>query len=411
VVSRRRDRRASHRLSKGQVTIVVQNLPVPFDRRVWLECGALTDAGYDVSVICPTGPGGETAYEELDGVRIHRYPPPRPSSGAVSYAWEFGYCWLRTAALAARVLRRDGIDVLQACNPPDTFFALARLLRPWGVRFVFDQHDLCPETYRSRFERPSERLARGLLALERATYKTADHVIATNESYREVAFARGGLDPDDVTIVRTGPDPQRLRRGPADPALRRGRQHLVVYLGVMGPQDGVDVAVEAIADLVHRQGRTDTTFALIGDGDAREDVRTLVHELGLDDVVEMPGRIADQDLFRYLSTASVGLSPDPPSPLNDLSTMNKTMEYMAFGLPVVAFDLKETKVSAAGAAAYASGGDVRSFATELGALLDDPERRAVMGHHGRRRVEDVLAWDRQAPGYVGVFDRLLADRG
>ncbi|HJR25603.1 MAG TPA: glycosyltransferase, partial [Acidimicrobiales bacterium] len=194
----------------------MQNLPVPFDRRVWLECRALVDAGYDVSVICPTGPGGEGRFEVLDGVRIHRYPPPRPASGIASYAWEFAYCWSRTAALARRILREDGMDVLQACNPPDTYFALGRLLRRFGVRFVFDQHDLCPETYASRFEAPSPLLHRGLLRLERATYRTADHVIVTNSSYRRVAIDRGDLPADRVTVVRTGPDPHRLRRGEPD---------------------------------------------------------------------------------------------------------------------------------------------------------------------------------------------------
>jgi glycosyltransferase involved in cell wall biosynthesis len=395
-----------------RVTIVVQNLSVPFDRRVWLECRSLVGAGYRVSVICPMGPGGESSYEELDGVRIHRYPPPPAANGFVSYAWEFGYCWARTATIARRIARTDGMDVLQACNPPDTYFALARLLRRHGVRFVFDQHDLCPEVYESRFDRPSPWLHRALLGLEQATYRTADHVIATNESYREVAMHRGHRHPDDVTVVRTGPDPARLRRGAPDPALRRGRAHLVTYLGVMGPQDGVDHAVRAIDHLVHEQGRTDTTFALVGDGDARDDIVALVHDLGLDDVVDLPGRVPDDVLFRYLSTSDVGLSPDAPSPLNDVSTMNKTMEYMAFELPVVAFALKETMVSAADAAVYAPGGNVAAFALLLSDLLDDPGRRAEMGARGRRRVEDALAWDRQAPAYLGVYDRLTgrADR-
>jgi glycosyltransferase involved in cell wall biosynthesis len=388
------------------VTIVVQNLPVPFDRRVWLECQALVAADYRVSVVCPTGPGGASRYEELDGVQIHRYPAPRPGVSTLGYLWEFSYCWARTAALVRHVLRTEGIDVLQACNPPDTYFALARLLRGRGVQFVYDQHDLCPETYRSRFDTPSPALLRGLYALERATYRTADHVLATNESYKAVARQRGGVPEHQVTVVRTGPDPARLRKGIADPTLRRGRQHLVAYLGVMGPQDGVDVAVRAAADLVHRQGRDDVCFALIGDGDARDEIIALVRELDLEDVVDLPGRVPDELLFRYLSTASVGLSPDPPNPLNDVSTMNKTMEYLAFELPVVAFDLTETMVSAGDAALYASGGDERAFAELVGDLLDDPIRGADMGARGRRRVEDVLAWSRQVPAYVGVFDRL-----
>jgi glycosyltransferase involved in cell wall biosynthesis len=394
-----------------RVTIVVQNLPVPFDRRVWLEAQALVAAGYEVSVVCPSGRGGESRYERLDGVHIHRYPPPRTAMGVVGYAWEFAYCWARTAALVRHIQRTDGIDVLQACNPPDTFFALARLLRRQGVRFVFDQHDLCPETYASRFARSSGLLHRGLLGLERATYRTADHVLATNGSYRAVALDRGACGPEQVTIVRTGPDPDRLRAGPPDPSLKRGRPHLVAYLGVMGPQDGVDVAVHAIADLVHRRRRTDTTFALIGDGDVRDDIVALVHHLGLDDVVDLPGRVPDDVLFGYLSTADVGLSPDPPGPLNDVSTMNKTMEYMAFGLPVVAFDLTETRVSAGEGALYAPGGSVPAFADLVGQLLDDPVRRRRMGDLARWRVEDELAWRHQADAYVGVYDRLCDRHG
>jgi glycosyltransferase involved in cell wall biosynthesis len=299
---------------RPRVTIVVQNLPVPFDRRVWLECGALTEAGYAVSVVCPTGPGAEAPYEVLDGVRIHRYPAPAPTKGTLSFVREFAYCWTRTALIVRRILADEGIDVLQACNPPDTYFALARLLRHRGVQFVFDHHDLCPETYVSKFAQPSPTLLRGLRALERATFRTADHVIATNESYRAAAIDRGGRAPDDVTVVRTGPDPGRLRRGAADPALRRAREHLVAYLGVMAPQDGVDVAVRAAADLVHRQGRTDVHFAFIGDGDARADLEALAHELDLDAHVDFPGRVPDDELVRYLSTASVGLSAGPPHP-------------------------------------------------------------------------------------------------
>ena len=389
----------------NRVTIVVQNLPVPFDRRVWLECQALVAACYEVSVICPTGPGGESRFECLDGVRIHRYPPPPPARGTAGYVWEFAYCWARTAALARYILRTDGMDVLQACNPPDTFWALARLLRRRGVRFVFDQHDLCPEVYRSRFDQPRPAVLRGLLALERQTYRAADHVVVTNESYRDIAIERGHVRPHAVTVVRTGPDPHRLRRGAPDPALRRGRPHLVTYLGVMGPQDGVDQAVQAIHRLV-QSGRTDTTFALVGDGDDRARIVELVHELGLDDYVDLPGRVSDELLFRYLSTSDLGLSPDPPNPLNEVSTMNKTMEYLAFELPVVAFDLKETMVSGADAAVYAPGGDIATYARLIGELLDDPERLRRMGARGRRRVEEVLAWDRQAPAYVAVYDRL-----
>jgi glycosyltransferase involved in cell wall biosynthesis len=293
--------------------------------------------------------------------------------------------------------------VIQTCNPPDTYFALAALYRLAGKRFVFDQHDLCPETYESRFEQPSRLLLGILRRFERLTYRLADHVIATNESYRAVAIERGDVRPDRVTVVRTGPDDAIMQPGLPDPDLRRGRDHLAVYLGVMGPQDGVDVAIDSIDAYVHQLGRHDCHFALLGSGDCWEELRRRVTELQLDEYVTMPGRVSDDVVFAHFSTADVGLSPDPHSPLNDVSTMNKTMEYLAFGVPVVAFDLPETMVSAGDAAVYVTDGEPTSYAAAIAGLLDDPHRRRVMAIRGRQRVEDVLAWRHQAPAYVGVY--------
>lgn len=396
------------RADPRSVLVVVQNLPLPGDRRVWLECQALRDAGYRVAAVTPMAPG-DPPYAEVDGIHLYKYPPAPATDGVASFVVEFAYAWLRTLRLAWRVWRERGFGVLQACNPPDTYWLLALIFRPFGVRFVFDQHDLCPEVYDSRFARPSPLLRQGLLLLERATYRCADRVIATNESYRRTALTRGRVAPARVTVVRTGPDSRRMRPGPQRPELRRGREHLAVYIGVMGPQDGVDVLVRAVADYVHRLGRRDCHFAILGAGDCWDDLVALVAELGIDDVVTMPGRVSDEDLFAHLSTASVGLSPDPPSPLNDVSTMNKTMEYLAFALPVVAFDLAETRVSAGESACYVAGSDPAAYAEAVAALLDDPDRREVMGRAGRERVEAVLDWRHQAPAYVGVFDGLRAE--
>lgn len=389
-----------------RVLIVVQNLPVPLDRRVWLECQALTAAGYGVSVICPQGPG-DPSFEVLDGVRIHKYPPPPAAKGKLAYAYEFLYCWLRTAFLAVREYRQVGFDVLQACNPPDTYFALAALFRPFGVRFVFDHHDLCPEIYAAKFGRSGGLVHRMLLRLERWTFQLADHVISTNESYRRVAMTRGGRAPDTVSIVRSGPDLRRLTRRPAAPELQEGADFLCVYVGIMGHQDGVDRLLDAARAVIHEMGRTDVHFALLGFGDCLDDLRRQVVRDGLEDYVTFTGRAGDDVLCRYLSTADLGLSPDPRSAFNDLSTMNKTIEYMAFGLPVVAFDLKETRVSAGKAATYVADGDVGGFAKAIVELLDDPERRAEMGRIGRERVVRELAWEHQAPRYVAVYDQLL----
>jgi glycosyltransferase involved in cell wall biosynthesis len=302
---------------------------------------------------------GEPRVEYLEEVALYRYPAPPEASGTIGFFYEFAYSWVRTLVLSLKVLRREGFDVIQACNPPDTFFALAWLYKPLKKRFVYDQHDLAPETYESRFDQPSRALLWGLRLLERLTYRTADRVIATNASYREVALARGGKAPEDVVVVRNGPDPQRMRRGASRPELRDGRRYLCCYLGMMGPQDGVDLLVRAVDVLVHEMGRQDVSFALLGEGDSHEQVRQLVHELDLEDCVTMPGFVVDDQLRAYLSTADVGLCPEPRNPLNEVSTLVKVMEYMAFELPVVAFDLKETRLSAGDAAVYVTPNETK----------------------------------------------------
>ena len=393
--------------ARPRILIIVQNLPVPFDRRVWLECKALIAAGYDVTVVCPKGKN-DPAHQVLEDVTLLKYRPYAPGGGALSFIVEYAYSFLATAALVLRARRKGKFAVLQACNPPDIFWPIARWLRRRDrTRFVFDHHDLCPELYDSRFPHGRALPKRGLLALEKATFRTADHVVATNTSYADVAMRRGGKAPADVTVVRTGPDPERLQRRAEVPALRRGRKHLVAYIGVMGPQDGVDLAVRAAAHMVHNLGRVDVSFTFMGSGDSHHELVALRDELGLQDYLELPGRVPDQTVVDMLSSAAVGLSPDPKNPLNDVSTMNKTMEYMAFELPVVAFDLKETKVSAGDAASYIESGDVAAYAQAIAELLDDPDKREVMGKAGRIRIERELGWPYQRDRYVGVYDTLV----
>jgi glycosyltransferase involved in cell wall biosynthesis len=400
----RRTRRSSPR---GRVLIIVQNLPVPFDRRVWLECQALTDAGYEVHVVCPKGPGDPT-HERVDGVMLHKYRQSPAGSGLVGYLVEYSHSFLMTTWLTARAFRHQRFDVIQTCNPPDIFWALGLLFGSLtGSRFVYDQHDLCPELYASRFPDGSRVAARALRLLERLNYRTADHVIATNNSYRNVAISRGGKSPTQVSVVRTGPDAERLRRQSPDPLRKRGRRYLVAYLGVMGPQDGVDHVVRAAHEIVFRLGRDDISFTLVGSGDCFDDLVALRDTLGLQDYVEFTGRVPDDVVARVLSTADVGLSPDPLNPLNDVSTMNKTLEYMAFELPVVAYDLRETRVSAGPAAVYAEPNRVESYAQAIVDLLDDEPRRRWMGSLGRQQIEQELAWSHQRGGYVAVYDRLL----
>ncbi len=393
-----------------RVLIIVQNLPVPFDRRVWLECQALTSAGYRVAVVCPKG-RNDPAYEVIDSVELYKYRPYAPGGSKVSFIAEYAYSFLATARGILKARRSGRFAVIQACNPPDIFWPLALVFRALeGTRFVFDHHDLCPELYRSRFPRGPGLPHRGLLALERRTHRAADHVIATNDSYRDIAITRGGKRADEVTVVRTGPDLRRLRPGEADPELRRGRRFLVAYIGVMGPQDGVDIVVRAADIVVNKLGRDDIAFTVIGSGDCFDDLVALRDELGLAGHVEFTGRAPDELVTRIMSTADAGLSPDPKNPLNDVSTMNKTMEYMAFSLPVVAFDLRETRVSAGDGAVYVQPNDERQYAEAIVALLDDEPRRALMGKLARERVEQELAWDHQVSAYLGVYERVLRER-
>jgi glycosyltransferase involved in cell wall biosynthesis len=391
---------------KGHILILVENLPVPFDRRVWMESLALTEAGYKVSVIspCPPQEAGEPN-KVIEGISVYRYPMPKETKTKFSFIQEFWYCYWQTRRLVERVWAEDPFDVIHTCNPPDTFWHIAKRYKKSGVKFVFDHHDLCPELYLSKYDR-QDLFYRLLLYLERKQFETADAVISTNESYREIAIRRGGKKPEQVTVVRSGPLLARFEPVPPDPALRKGRSHLCVYLGVMGPQDGVDYAIRAAKRVISR-GFEDVHFAFIGSGDSYDDLVALSRELGLDPWVTFTGRIPDEDLKRYLCTADLGIAPDPKTPLNDVSTMNKIVEYMAMGLPVVSFDLKESRYSAGEAAVYISNDDPDAMGDAMIALLQDPDRRRKMGEIGRRRVREALAWDYSKKVLVEFYDRLL----
>ncbi|MCY0960967.1 glycosyltransferase family 4 protein [Streptomyces sp. H27-H5] len=381
--------------------VLVENLSVPFDRRVWQECTTLRDAGWTVHVICPQGTSRDTESEvEIDGVRIHRYPLRAATGGPAGYLQEYGSALWHTVRLARKV---GPVDVVHACNPPDLLFLPALWLKRRGARFVFDQHDLVPELYLSRFDRGQDLLYRAVLALERRTYRAADIVLATNESYRDVAMRRGGRRAEDVFVVRSAPDTDRFRPVPPEPELKRGKPHLLCYLGVMGPQDGVDYALRALAKLRDELGRTDWHAVFVGAGDSFDAMVELSRRLGLSEQVQFTGRIPDADLVRYLSTADVCLSPDPLNPLNDVSTMNKVLEYMVMGRPIVSFDLREARVSAGEAAVYAPANDEAEFARLIALLLDDPEKRAHMGKIGQERINGPLSWRNSQASLLAAY--------
>lgn len=394
-----------------RVLIIVENLPVPFDRRVWAEATTLADAGYTVSVISSTGQGHDAEYELLDGVHVYRYRPAAEArDGFGQYLREYGDAIYHQLRLARRVRRERGIDILHGCNPPDLIFLIAWALRPWGVRYLFDHHDICPELYETKFEKRGA-LWRAMLLFERLTFRTATVSIATNESYARIARERGGMAAEDVFVVRSGPRLDKLKIVPPDPLLRRGRRFLVGYVGVIGQQEGLDLLVEAVAHLTGPMGRTDVHFGIVGDGPDRAAIEALVLEKDLGAYFTFTGRAPDALMLSMLNTADVCVNPDRPTPMNDLSTMNKILEYMTLAKPIVQFDLHEGRVSAGEASLYARKNDPVDFAEKIVALLDDPEARARMGAIGRARILEKFSWDHSVPVLLAAYDRAFAKLG
>lgn len=395
--------------SRGRTLILVENLSVPFDRRVWQEARSLHAAGYGVTVICPQGKSEDAErHAVIDGIEIYRYPLRAATGSARTYAREYGAALFRTASLVRRLDRKASFDVVHACNPPDVLLLAGLPLRRRGAAMVFDHHDLVPELYLSRFD-ATGLLYRATRVSERLAFAAADVVLSTNESYRRVAITRGRKRPEDVFVVRSAPDLDRFREVAEDPSLRDSKPHLLAYLGVMGPQDGVDHALQALARL--RARRHDWRAIFIGAGDVLEEMKALANCLGLAEDVEFTGRVPDADVVRILSTADVCLAPDPKNPLNDVSTMNKIVEYMALSRPLVSYDLTEARVSAGEAALYATANDVEDFSRCIEELLDSPERRRRMGEVGRSRVQHDVSWARSEERLLAGYDRALALRG
>jgi glycosyltransferase involved in cell wall biosynthesis len=395
--------RQSKPLAGRRVLIIVENLPLPFDRRVWHECRTLTAAGAQVSVICPTGKGYEARYEEIEGVHIYRHTLPIDAKGASGYLLEYGAALFHEFRLALKVAFKHGFDTIQACNPPDLIFLVAAPFRLFGKRFIFDHHDINPELYEAKFNR-RDFFWKLMVWFERLTFRSANVVISTNESYREIALTRGGKKPEDVFVVRSGPDVEKLKTVPANDAWRNGRQDMVGYVGVMGDQEGIDLLLEAAQTLCLERGR-DVQFVLVGGGPALDDLKAQAKDMGLEDHVTFTGRAPDEDLFEVLSTADVCVNPDRVNPMNDKSTMNKILEYMAFSKPIVQFDVTEGRFSAQEASLYAKANDPADMADKLEELLDDPETRKRMGEFGRRRVVSELSWDHQVETLIAAYQR------
>lgn len=390
----------------SHVLMLLENDHYPQDSRVRNEASTLVSAGYQVSVICPKS-SGQRWRESVNGVRVYRYPAPPAGSGFLTYLWEYGYCLVMSFVLSIVVALRRKIDIIHTHNPPDIFVLIAMFYKVLGARVVFDHHDLAPEMYYARFGNKGHRLVyRALVFFERLSCRVADHVIATNQSYKAVQMERHGVPEERITIVRNGPDLDRLQRVDPDPDLSQNAVTIIGYVGTMGFQDGIDYFLRAVRHLVYDLRRTDVFCVLVGKGDAWQSLRAYATELEIDKYVWFTGRISDEDLLRYLSAADICVDPDPSNPFNDRSTMIKMMEYMALGKPIVAFDLPEHQVTAQDAAVYARPNDELDFATKIAWLMDHPEERRERGSKGRKRVETTLAWPHQVNDLLEVYRSL-----
>lgn len=391
---------------KKRVLIIVENLPVPFDRRVWQEALALRAAGYQVCVICPKGKGYNTSREDLDGISIYRHSLPLEASGLGGYILEYGAAFFWQTLLAWRIFFTKGFDVIQACNPPDNIFAVAVQFKLFGKRFIFDHHDINPELVEVKFG------GRGILhkislLLERLTFKLADTSIATNESYKKIAIERGGMTEDKVFVVRSGPDLTRLKIQPPSERFRAGKPHVVGYVGIMGAQDGIDILLRAASEVVNTHERKDIHFLLIGEGPELENMQAMANELGMGNNVHFTGYLSGDDLMEALNSIDIGVVPDEANDYNDKCTMNKIMEYMALGKPLVQFDLTEGRYSAGDAAVYAAKNDEADMARCIVELIDDPDKQKAMGAIGLERMQTRFDWKYEVPKLLQAYETAL----
>lgn len=393
-----------------KVLFIVENLPSPFDRRVWQEATTLRDNGFTVSIICPTGKGFEKKFEIIDGIAIYRHNLPTEGSGALGYLVEYSAALFWEFWLAWKVLRQRGFDVIHACNPPDDIFLVGGFFKIFlRKKFLFDHHDINPELYLAKFGK-KDFLYKLMVFLERMTFRTADVSIATNESYKKIAVERGKMPANKVFVVRSGPSLERMKIQATVPELKHGREFLVGYVGVMGKQEGLQYLLQAAQYIVETLSRNDIQFGIVGGGTELDSLRREAKDMGLEEFVTFTGRVPDKEMLDMLNTADVCVNPDVYNEMNDKSTMNKIMEYMSLGKPIVQFDLTEGRFSAGEASLYAERNDFVSLANKIVELIDDPERRKAMGEFGRRRIEQELEWKYEAPKLLAAYDALWPDK-
>jgi glycosyltransferase involved in cell wall biosynthesis len=396
----------SHVVSRKRVLIIVENQAVPFDRRVWREACSLRENGYEVTVLCPRRKAPAKGYEVIDGIRVYRHPSPAEGSTPIGYLWEYGCALFWEFVYASRIYLRHGFDVIQGCNPPDDIFLIALPFKLFGVKYIFDHHDANPELYVSKYGKQGV-LYRILVWLERLTYRFSNVVMTTNMSYKDLALNRGGVAPENVFVVRNGPERETFKSVSSNPARKNGKNYLVGYVGNMSIQDGLDILLD-VAQHIKNAGRRDIYFTCIGGGTELNRLKKMVEDRDLFDTVHFTGRVSDQDLIEILSTADVCVNPDRPSEMNDISTMIKIMEYMALGKPIVQFDSKEGRFSAQEASLYATKQEgAAGFAEKIIWLLDRPEERRKMAEFGRKRIEEHLAWEYSVPKLLAAYREAL----
>jgi glycosyltransferase involved in cell wall biosynthesis len=392
---------------KRKVLIIVENMPVPTDFRVWKEACSLRDAGYEVITLCPRGNGFDGRYQFLEGVHIYRHPTPKEGNRPFEYIWEYACALFWEILYSWWIYFRHGFQVIQGCNPPDDIFVVALFFKLLGVKYIFDHHDVNPELYFSKYEKKGI-LYKIQVWLERATFRVSDVVMSTNNSYRDIALTRGVMHPDNVFVVRNGPDAKSFRPVPPNPVHKHGKRYLVAYVGTMGAQEGLDILVD-VALWLKNSGRRDIHFTCVGQGPALSTLRKLTREKMVEDMVTFTGRLPDADMLEILSTADVCVNPDKPCSMNNMSTMIKIMEYMALGKPIVQFEGKEGRFSAQEASLYSDGEDyVADFASKILWLLDHPEERLRMGRFGRMRIEKELAWEYSVQNLLAAYEKAFS---
>lgn len=391
---------------KGKILIIVENLPVPFDTRVWQEATTLVANGYTVSVICPKGKGYKKAEECIQGVHIFRHDMPKEGNGVIGYLREYLVALKEELRLAKRIYKEIGFDVIHGCNPPDNIYLVAKRFRKYGVKYVFDHHDICPELFEAKFGHAGGLLYKSQVFMERQTYKYCTFAFVTNESYKKIAVTRGKMDPDKVMVLRSGPKLERMKIIEPVEQIKRGYPYMVGYVGVIGQQEGIEYLLEAAKYVKERENNV--FWGIVGGGPHVETMRKQAHSMGLDDCVEFTGRVSDRQMLEYLNTADVCVNSDEYNSMNDKSTMNKILEYMALAKPIVQFDLTEGRYSAQEASLYAKKNDSKDMAEKIIELLKDPEKRKTMGEYGRKRVIEELSWEHTSQALLEGYERFFA---